>query len=116
MMLLGRIGFIIAVPVALTAALLGIGAADAGLTAFFTFVEIVHDTADDRGKNENQKKCFHNYLPSAYSALSWVLVLTIKPAITAAITATAIRPGRKPAPNAPVVNSVPNWYTRNATI
>ena len=34
----------------------------------------------------------------------------------AAMHRIAIRPGMNASPRAPVVNNVPNWYTRNATV
>ena len=56
------------------------------------------------------------YLLRAYSLDRFLSDFMHRYPITATIAATAIRPGKKPAPRAPVVIRVPIWYTRYATV
>lgn len=51
--------------------------------------------------------CLYAALRNSYSTANCLFVLRTKTTTTAAITATAISPGTKPAPGAPVVTSVP---------
>ena len=84
--------FAVTTAVALSTALFGVRATDTGFTAFLCLIQIIHDTGYDTKEYNNDYCIFHNYLLSAYSAFSFLLVFIMRATMTATIAATAIRP------------------------
>ena len=76
-------------------------------SSFFLFSDYI---CNCRTNYSNYDKTYDN-IDHLLTSLS---VFFIKYTITAAIAATTISPGTKPAPTVPSVIRVPIWYTRNA--
>ena len=90
-----------------------VGTAHTSCTVFLGFVYVSGCAANDGNYNCNYNKICHftitsvkNYLAAVFAALL-LSALPIRETTTAAITATAMRPGTKPAPTKPVVITVP---------
>ena len=94
-----------------------VGTADALCSAFFLFDYINKGCCHCYNKYSYDYKIGKSHylftsagffsLFNAYSSLNFLLLLIIMPVITPAIASITIRPGIKPAPNAPVVTSEP---------
>ena len=93
---------------ALCAALFGVRAADAGFAAFLCPKQIIHDSDCDAQEYHNDDCILHDCLLNVYSDFSFLFVFIMRPAITAIMAATAIRPPTAaPTLRGPPVTSVP---------